>query len=60
MIDLDRLQLRPPEVAHDLPTGAARVVQRSVGYVRTYVAGVAVTADDADTGARPGRLVRRL
>ena len=60
VIDLDRLQLRPPEVAHDLPTGAARVVQRSVGYVRTYVAGVAVTADDADTGARPGRLVRRL
>jgi N-acyl-D-aspartate/D-glutamate deacylase len=59
VIDLDRLQLRAPEVAHDLPTGAARVVQRADGYVRTYVAGVAVTADDTDTGARPGRLVRR-
>ena len=59
VIDLDRLQLHPPEVAHDLPTGAGRVVQRATGYVRTYVAGVAVTADDADTGARPGQLVRR-
>ena len=59
VIDLDRLQLLPPVVAHDLPTDAPRVVQRAVGYVRTYVAGVAVTADDADTGARPGQLVRR-
>ena len=59
VIDLDRLQLLPPVVAHDLPTDAPRVVQRAVGYVRTYVAGVAVTADDADTGARPGKLVRR-
>jgi N-acyl-D-aspartate/D-glutamate deacylase len=59
VIDLDRLRLRPPVVAHDLPTGAARIVQRADGYVRTYVAGVAVTADDTDTGARPGCLVRR-
>jgi N-acyl-D-amino-acid deacylase len=59
VIDLDHLDVLAPEVAHDLPTGAARIVQGARGYVRTYVAGVAVTADDSDTGARPGRLVRR-
>jgi len=59
VIDLDHLQLLPPEVAHDLPTGAPRVVQRATGYVRTFVAGQAVTENDQDTGARPGRLVRR-
>lgn len=59
VIDLRALRLHSPEVAHDLPTGAPRVVQRASGYVRTYVAGVAVTVDDADTGARPGQLVRR-
>ncbi len=59
VVDLERLQLQPPEVAHDLPTGAARIVQRASGYVRTYVAGQAVTVNDQDTGARPGQLVRR-
>ena len=58
VIDLEHLRLHPPYVAHDLPTGAPRVVQRASGYVRTYVAGVAVTADDEDTGARPGGLIR--
>ena len=58
VIDLDHLELLPPYVAHDLPNDAPRVLQRARGYVRTYLAGVAVTADDADTGARPGHLVR--
>ena len=58
VIDLDRLQLLPPYVAHDLPTGAPRMLQRAKGYARTYVKGIAVTADDEDTGARPGVHVR--
>jgi N-acyl-D-amino-acid deacylase len=58
VIDLDRLQLDQPEVVHDLPAGAPRVMQTAHGYVRTYVAGAAVTVDDQDSGARPGRLVR--
>ena len=38
VIDLDRLQLRPPEVAHDLPTGAAR--DRAAGRrLRAHVRG---------------------
>jgi N-acyl-D-amino-acid deacylase len=58
VIDQDRLRVEMPHVAHDLPAGAARVVQGAEGYVRTFVAGEAVAVDDTDTGARPGRLVR--
>ena len=58
VIDLDHLQLHPPEYAHDLPGGAGRLVQRATGYRATIVAGEMTRAHDADTGARPGRLVR--
>jgi N-acyl-D-aspartate/D-glutamate deacylase len=59
LIDFDRLTLHKPELHHDLPAGGARILQRASGYVATFVAGVQTRADDADTGARPGRLVRR-
>jgi len=59
VIDLDRLRLHAPEVVNDLPTGASRVVQRADGYVATVVSGEVVARDGEDTGARPGRLVRR-
>jgi N-acyl-D-amino-acid deacylase len=58
VMDRERLRLRLPEVANDLPTGASRVVQSAVGYVMTMLNGVAVTEHDEDTGARPGGLVR--
>ncbi len=58
VIDLDGLRLEHPEVAHDLPAGGARLVQRASGYRLTVVAGEVVRRDDTDTGARPGRLVR--
>jgi N-acyl-D-aspartate/D-glutamate deacylase len=59
VIDFAHLALDPPRVAHDLPTGARRLLQRARGYVATVVAGEVVLADGADTGRRPGRLVRR-
>jgi N-acyl-D-aspartate/D-glutamate deacylase len=59
VIDFERLGLDPPRVAHDLPTGARRLLQRAHGYVATLVSGQVVFADGADTGRRPGRLVRR-
>ncbi len=59
LIDPERLGLLPPRVVADLPTGATRIVQDATGYVATYVAGVAVSREGRDTGARPGRLVRR-
>ena len=58
VIDYGRLQLRPPEVAYDLPTGGRRLVQRTDGYVATIVSGVPVYRDGEPTGALPGRLVR--
>ena len=58
LIDFDRLQLRQPEVAYDLPAGGRRLVQRVDGYRATLVGGAPVFENGEDTGARPGRLVR--
>ena len=58
VIDFDRLGLRPPEMAYDLPGGARRVVQRTTGYDATILSGRVVSRDGAPTGDRPGRLVR--
>jgi N-acyl-D-aspartate/D-glutamate deacylase len=58
VIDYERLTLKAPTVANDLPSGAGRLLQGSEGYLATLVAGVVTRRFDADTGARPGRLVR--
>ena len=58
VIDLNRLQLRLPEMAFDLPAGARRLVQRADGYVATVVSGEVIAREGAMTGARPGRVVR--
>jgi len=58
VIDLERLTIHAPYVRADLPAGGTRVLQPSTGYVATMVAGTVVRRHDADTGARPGRLVR--
>jgi N-acyl-D-aspartate/D-glutamate deacylase len=58
VVDFDRLRLQAPEVAHDLPTGGRRLVQRAEGYAATVVSGTVVYRDGSPTGALPGRLVR--
>jgi N-acyl-D-amino-acid deacylase len=58
LIDFERLRLHQPEVLHDLPAGGRRLVQRVDGYRATLVAGTPVFENGAETGARPGRLVR--
>ena len=58
VIDLDRLTLHPPRPSDDLPAGGRRILQDATGYVATIVNGVVTRRNDADTGARPGRLVR--
>lgn len=58
VIDLENLRLLQPEVVHDLPAGGGRILQGARGYRATIVAGTVIRRDDADTGARPGRLVR--
>jgi N-acyl-D-aspartate/D-glutamate deacylase len=58
VIDFERLQLRRPELVADLPGDAKRLVQRSDGYLATLNCGEITFEHGADTGARPGRLVR--
>ena len=59
LIDLEALDLHTPELVHDLPTGAARIVQRGEGILATFVAGEMTYRNGIETGNRPGRLVRQ-
>jgi N-acyl-D-aspartate/D-glutamate deacylase len=58
VIDLERLSVAPPRAHHDLPAGGTRLIQPVVGYLATMVNGEVTRRHDADTGARPGSLVR--
>ena len=58
LIDLERLQLRRPEMVSDLPGGARRLLQRADGYVATVKSGEVTFSEGEDAGARPGVLLR--
>ena len=58
IIDLENLQLRAPELAHDLPADGRRLIQKADGFVATIVSGEVIMRDGEDTGARPGQLIR--
>ena len=58
LFDLDRLELGGLSVHSDLPAGGNRILQGAKGYLNTFVAGVKTRENDADTGARPGRVIR--
>jgi N-acyl-D-aspartate/D-glutamate deacylase len=58
VIDYDKLHLHAPEVAHDLPAGGRRLMQRADGYVATILAGEITYRNGTATGALPGRLLR--
>ncbi len=58
VIDFDRLGMHAPQLVFDLPAGGKRLVQRSTGYLHTFVNGVEIATDGESTGATPGRLVR--
>jgi N-acyl-D-aspartate/D-glutamate deacylase len=58
LIDLARLQVHVPTVAHDLPAGGRRMQQRADGFVATIVTGHITYREGVATGALPGRLVR--
>lgn len=48
-----------PQVAHDLPTGARRLTQRSQGMRATIVGGEVTIEEGEHTGALSGQLLRR-
>jgi N-acyl-D-aspartate/D-glutamate deacylase len=58
VIDYQRLLLRRPDIAHDLPAGGRRLVQKAEGYDATIVSGHITYRHGEATGALPGRLVR--
>jgi len=58
VIDLDGMVLHRPEMVYDLPGGARRLLQHADGYDATIVAGEVIMRNGADTGARPGQLIR--
>jgi N-acyl-D-aspartate/D-glutamate deacylase len=58
LIDYDRLALHAPEIAHDLPAGGKRLLQRADGYVATLVHGEVTYENGEATDALPGRLIR--
>jgi N-acyl-D-amino-acid deacylase len=58
VFDADTVAPEMPEVAHDLPGGARRLVQRSRGFAATVVNGEIVLRDGKPTGALPGQLLR--
>jgi N-acyl-D-aspartate/D-glutamate deacylase len=58
VIDYERLQLHRPEVAHDLPGQAKRLIQRADGYIATVKGGRTLMEEGQDTGLRSGALLR--
>ena len=58
VIDFAGLTLRRPEMHHDLPANAPRLLQTAEGYSATIVGGQVVMRDGVETGARPGALLR--
>jgi N-acyl-D-aspartate/D-glutamate deacylase len=58
LVDLENLNLRLPEMVHDLPAGARRLIQRADGWKATICSGEVTFEDGEHTDARPGRLIR--
>jgi N-acyl-D-amino-acid deacylase len=58
LVDLEHLNLRLPEMVHDLPAGARRLIQRADGWKATVCSGEITFEDGEHTDARPGRLIR--
>jgi N-acyl-D-aspartate/D-glutamate deacylase len=55
---LDEIELRDEERRYDVPHGTWRFTRPPAGFRATVVAGTPTWLDGADTGERPGRLVR--
>jgi N-acyl-D-aspartate/D-glutamate deacylase len=58
VIDYEHLSFGAARMAHDLPAGARRLVQKAKGYDATFVAGVQIVDHDEFTGELPGQLIR--
>jgi N-acyl-D-aspartate/D-glutamate deacylase len=58
VFDPDTIAAEMPEVVHDLPAGAKRLIQKTRGIKATVVNGKTLLREGQHTGALPGRLLR--
>ena len=58
VIDLARVAERQPQLVHDFPGGAPRLIQKATGYKATVCNGTPILLDDEHTGERSGRVLR--
>ncbi len=56
--DFENLAVMPEEIAHDLPAGEWRRIQRASGYKYVLVNGETTIRDDRETNTHPGQLLR--
>jgi N-acyl-D-aspartate/D-glutamate deacylase len=59
VFDLDTISPELPMLVNDLPGGDQRLIQRSTGFQATVVNGEVTFSNGEQTGARPGRLLRK-
>ena len=60
MFDIDILASTHPMYVNDCPGGAGRLQIAARGYAATLLNGAAVTEQGANTGERPGRVIREF
>jgi N-acyl-D-aspartate/D-glutamate deacylase len=58
LFDIARLGLQRTELTHDLPGGAARLIQRPIGVEHVVVNGIPLVEHGVQTDARSGRVLR--
>ena len=58
VIDMDKLEVKSPDMAYDLPAGGKRLLQGAKGYDATIVSGQVIYRNGQHTGALPGKLIR--
>jgi N-acyl-D-amino-acid deacylase len=56
--DLQKLDIKPMEIVHDLPAGEWRRVQKAEGYRWIMVNGQVILENGKCTGTTPGKLLR--
>ncbi len=60
VFDIDALASEHPKYANDFPGGAGRFTIAARGYAATIVNGAIVTEQGANTGERPGKVIREF
>jgi N-acyl-D-aspartate/D-glutamate deacylase len=58
VIDMNKLEVKAPSMAYDLPAGGKRLLQGASGYDATIVSGQVIYRNGQATNALPGKLIR--